>query len=734
MAGRSAVAATQYWDPNGASALGGTGNWDTTSANWSSGNVPTATPTPWTNGNTAIFSTAGGTVTIAAGGVDAAGLTVNVSGYTIAGGPLTLDGVTPVVAFGTTGAATTDTISSVIAGSGSLTGVSFTGQSGSTAAGSTIALTGQNTYSGTSTFTSCILNFNTLANTNAASSVGTKGNVELVGNMQVYYTGTGGATDRLWQSNGSSYTYLYADATGGGSVAFNATGSAVVGTGNRSLFLNGTSGTNTFAEQIGDLSGGTTKLTVNTVSGFSWALTGANTYTGGTTLNTGTINVNQAASLGAGTVTVAPSSASIASDVINATAGLTLANPIVITAATGSTAYFRNTTAAGAGSTFNVSGAISGAGGVQVQTASSSSFGPIEFSNDTSSFTGLFNTGGGVIAFTSVGNAGAPSALGSGTSAYLLSNATNAVVFQYLGTASTSTTRSINWAGTTGGLSLDASGTGTVQYLATTALRSGAGNATLTLTGSNAGANVLAQTVTDGVGSGVTAVNKTGAGTWVLNAPNTYTGATTITGGTLVANGSSGSATGTSPVTVTSTGVLAGTASAGTVLVTSGGKVTAGSGATAADSIGTLTTGVQTWNASGGYVAKTDGTSADQLVMGGLSIAASSTAAPFTVTVVGTGAGATLSTVPITIAIDKSTNVGVFQNAIAANLLTIATSNLTVPAGYGATLSESDSGGTELLQFLATPTATPEPASLMMLAAAGVPLLAGRRRRTGGRP
>jgi fibronectin-binding autotransporter adhesin len=76
-------------------------------------------------------------------------------------------------------------------------------------------------------------------------------------------------------------------------------------------------------------------------------------------------------------------------------------------------------------------------------------------------------------------------------------------------------------------ISANASGVGTA-----TALTFGNQNRTLNLTGSNVAANTIAGALSDSA-SGKLAINKTGAGQWVLTGNNTYTGGTTVASGTL---------------------------------------------------------------------------------------------------------------------------------------------------------------------------------------------------------
>jgi autotransporter-associated beta strand protein len=183
-------------------------------------------------------------------------------------------------------------------------------------------------------------------------------------------------------------------------------------------------------------------------------------------------------------------------------------------------------------------------------------------------------------------------------------------------------------AGDAGGATIQNDGAGALTFSGTTFntqtnTASGAGaNRTLTLQGSNGGTisgiirnNLLSGTAT---GTANVALAKAGSGTWILSGPNTYTGATTVSRGTLLVNNTADSGTGTGTVNV-SAGTLGGDG-----FIT--GDVNIGNNAgsddailTPGNSIGSLDTGNLTFNSDGSYACEVNATSVtcDQVIVTG---------------------------------------------------------------------------------------------------------------------
>lgn len=187
-------------------------------------------------------------------------------------------------------------------------------------------------------------------------------------------------------------------------------------------------------------------------------------------------------------------------------------------------------------------------------------------SGSANSFRGGVTAKSGVLAFaTLTDNWGGNSSLGP-TGPIVLDGG----ALRYIGTGHASN-RGLTL-GLDGG-TLDASGSGAIAYTATSISLPTGGARTLTLSGTSAAANTLAAKLVDD-GANPTSLTKTGAGSWILTAANTYTGATTVDGGCLFVDGSlaAGSAVG-----VTAQGVLGGTGTVnGTATASDGGCVTGG--------------------------------------------------------------------------------------------------------------------------------------------------------------
>jgi fibronectin-binding autotransporter adhesin len=256
--------------------------------------------------------------------------------------------------------------------------------------------------------------------------------------------------------------------------------------------------------------------------------------------------------------------------------------------------------------------------------------GTLNLTNANSTYSGATEIDGGILNVASLAVGGGDSSIGAS------SNAASNLVFgggtlQYTGAAAQSTDRLFTLGDTAVGGNtgaIDASGSGSSATL--TFSNGGAiafGNTafahTLTLTGSNTGNNTFSPVIGDS--NLPTSLNKTGPGTWVLTAINTYTGPTKVTGGTLIVTGALSGSIGTSVTnaTLAGTGSIANAVTIGNGLGSTGSAIISPgtSGAT-----GTLTTGPLALNSDGEYAFSLNstgggaGSGADELIAASLSL------------------------------------------------------------------------------------------------------------------
>ena len=182
----------------------------------------------------------------------------------------------------------------------------------------------------------------------------------------------------------------------------------------------------------------------------------------------------------------------------------------------------------------------------------------------------------GTLTLSSIANSGVSSAAGAGSTINLGSAAAVAGTLVYTG-AGASTNRTINLAATTtGAATINSSGSGALIFTGIIS-NAGTGAKTLTLGGSNTGANAIQSVIADG--SGTLALTKADTGTWALSGTNTYSGGTTLNTGTLAVNSASAIGTGTLTIaggTLDNTSVSAVTLSTNNAVALNGSLVFGG--------------------------------------------------------------------------------------------------------------------------------------------------------------
>jgi len=399
----------------------------------------------------------------------------------------------------------------------------------------TLTLSGANTYTGTTTINGGTVSINTLANVGAASSSLGAPTTAANGTIKIGSGATGATLAFTGASNNSTNRVIdlagttggaTLDASGGGTISFTSAFTAS-GAGSKTLTLTGSNaGANTISGAIIDNLTGTNITNVDKTGAGTWVLSGANTYTGDTFIDAGTLR------LGAGNVVPNTSDVNLrgATAIFDVNGQTDTVGSIAGVAGSTITLGAGALTSGGSNSTTTFAGTITGTGTLtQIGTGTLTLSGANTYTGKTTIQNGVLSvaslnkvTGG-----TANSNLGAPVTVANGT--IDLGNGANTGTLQYTGVGET-TDRVINLAGTTGGGTIDASGSGALTF-ASNLTATGAGAKTLTLTGTNTGANTFSGNIVNG--SGTTAVTKSGGGNWVLSGTNTYTGATAINSGIL---------------------------------------------------------------------------------------------------------------------------------------------------------------------------------------------------------
>jgi autotransporter-associated beta strand protein len=454
------------------------------------------------------------------------------------------------------------TLLGVISGTGALT------QNNSA---STLTLSGNNTYTGTTTIsvgTLEIASAGRLGGGSYAGNIANSGTFLYNGTNNQTLSGVTSGSGVLAKSNSSTLTL-----TGNNTY----TGNTTISAGTLEIGSTGRLGGGSYAGNISNsgtfLYNGTNNQTLSGVISGSGVLaksntstlilTGNNTYTGATTVSAGILNIqhNNALGTAAGGTTVASGSAlQLQGDITVTGEALTLdgggaSNTGALRNISGNNTWAGNINSSGAttyigsdsglltlsGNLSNtntvyaysftgngnilVSGIMSGNGSAAVSKLGT---GTLTLSGNNT-FSGSVSASVGMVSISSIGNVGVASAAGAGTTINIGGTGTSGTLL-YTGSAATSN-KTINLAtgSSTYSSTITQNGTGLLKFTSDFTATQG-GNKSLVLNGSGLGE--IAGVIVNNTGN-LTSLTKSGTGTWILSGANTYTGNTTINNGTL---------------------------------------------------------------------------------------------------------------------------------------------------------------------------------------------------------
>ncbi|MBL9184813.1 MAG: autotransporter-associated beta strand repeat-containing protein [Verrucomicrobiaceae bacterium] len=347
----------------------------------------------------------------------------------------------------------------------------------------------------------------------------------------------------------------------------------------------------------------------------------ANTYTGGTTLTQGNLLFANNAALGAGTFTVGSGSGPY----WNNTSGspITTANNMVWAGNyfCGGTWVINGNVSITANSTqeiygnVTVNGVVSGTVGINKQGASGNLI-----LNGLNTYTGQTVIRQGSITVNTLKNYGVASSLGMPTTTNIVIAPNNSSSLIYTGTGD-STNRPIQAGGTgSAGTTATVANNGTGPLIFTAAafnapvgITTGSAARTIALGGSfgtTATPNEVQGVIADNTLNGATApanqisLSKTGTSVWKISGANTYSGTTSITGGTLIL-GANNVLPGTTNVTIGAATLDADTRtdSMGTLNISSTATIRLGTGAALAFTDSSAVTWAGTLSITGTFVS-----------------------------------------------------------------------------------------------------------------------------------
>ena len=398
---------------------------------------------------------------------------------------------------------------------------------------------------------------------------------------------------RRESSNNATYNFVNNSTTPSATLTFDVPAFTLTSANGRptTLTLTGTNtGENTISSNITNAMGGqNVGIIVKNGTG-KWVLSGSNSFTftsstnQGIQINAGTLVAKHSNALGSANSTATQNQVSINSTgILEIAGGIALRDGIIVGLKDGGT--FRSNGTNSSASTLAVANAASGT----ISTVSASDV--FTIGNAANDITGGDSTstinvaGPGTVNLVSANNyagkwsvqsgtllLGNEAALGTPTSVQLAYGASSTGLVQTNGFSPTLVSLSSN-----GGTPILENGNAT--------------DSILTVNGS--GITTFGGLLRDGSGGGKLSLVRSGtAGALTLSSPNTFTGDTNVTGGSLLITNTTGSGTGTGNINVSGVGTFGGTGIAsGAVTIQTGGNLAPGA------SVGTLTVGGLTLDA-----------------------------------------------------------------------------------------------------------------------------------------